>query len=64
MHIAHALNLFDSLHRMIDMDSSKPSGPPSPLAARPHASSARRQSRQQFAIDSLQQRCQQPSQQQ
>jgi len=65
MRTAHALNSFDSLHTMIGMDSSKPSGPRSPLAAHPLTASARRQSLQLSAIDSIQlQRCQQPSQQQ
>ena len=60
---AHALNLYDSLHMMTAMESLKSFSPvPAPLGfPRP---SAIRQSRQQFAIDSQLQSCQQQFQQQ
>jgi len=64
MHADHALNLYDSLHTMPGMESPKPSGSPAPPGAQPHSSSIRRQSRQHSATDSIQQRCQQSSQQQ
>jgi hypothetical protein len=60
MHGAHALNLLDSVHTMLGMESPKPSGHPAPPGARPNTLTIRRQSRQQFA----QQRSQQPLQQQ
>ncbi len=64
MQSAHALNIDDSFHTMLGMESLKRFGTTT-LAVSPRSSSARRPTRQQFAIDSRQiQRCQQPSQQQ
>jgi len=63
MQAAHALNMFDSFHTMLDMESLKRSGTATPTVS-PRPSSARRHTPQQFAIDSRQiQRCQQQSQQ-
>ena len=64
MHSAHALNIADSFHTMLDMESLKRSATTAPTVS-PRTSFARRQTLQQFAIDSSQlQRCQQQSQQQ
>ena len=64
MQITHALNLFDSLHTMLDMESSKRFGTVSPDVLFSRTTLARAP-RQQSANDSTQiQRCQQQSQQQ
>jgi len=60
----HALNLFNPVHTMRGMESSKRSGPVAPPAASSRPSSVRRQSLQQIAIDSQVPGCQQQSQQQ
>lgn len=64
MHAAHALNLFNPVHTMLGMESSKRFGSAAPPAASSRPSSARRQSLQQIAIDSQVPGCQQQSQQQ
>ena len=65
MQSAHALNLSNSLHTMSGMESSKRFSLGAPHGVSPRPASARRTTRQQSAIDSLQiQRCQQQSQQQ
>ena len=64
MHSAHALNIADAFHPMLDMESLKRSGTTAPTVS-PRSSSARRHTPQPFAIDRSQiQRCQQQSQQQ
>lgn len=74
MQSAHVLNIDDSFHTMLGMESLKRSGTITP-AVSPRSSFARRQPPQQFAIDGRQvstsakatvdqQRCQQQSRQQ
>lgn len=65
MQSGHALNLHDSLHTMSRMESSKSFSLDAPRGVSPRPVSARRTTRQQPAIDSIQNpRCQQQSQQQ
>ena len=64
MQSGHALNLYDSLHTMSGMKSSKSFSLDAPHGVSPRPVSART-TRQQSAIDSIQiPRCQQQSQQQ